>query len=222
MTMRQTSGILLSSAFHSRAELHGTLEDVRKAMADMPGIKLAFTGTRIRYAIQNPKNRNEAEAMVEFAPNCITLRFFFKTPSAYEFKRNFLRFVAILAYLKDLYTVKMCDLYCYVMEALRQEQDTTVPLDGVAAEDLARVRICALGSVNASLSHALSLANARVKEKDKHLASYKEFSKEIIEGLVRRNDKELLNAVDALCAFGVDKGLAGEISLLVAENNGKT
>jgi hypothetical protein len=217
--MQQTCGVLLSSAFHSHAELHGTLEDVRKALANIPGIRLASTGTRIRYAILNPENRNKAEAIAEFATNCVTFRFFFKTPSAYESKRNFLRFVAILAYLKDFYTIKLSDLYCYMVDALQQEQDAMLPTSGNAADDFAKMRMHALGSVNMSLSHKLLLADERLKETDRCISSYKKFCKEFIDGLIRRNGKGSSNTADVLCAFGFDKALADEISILVA---GKT
>jgi hypothetical protein len=217
ITMQQTNGILLSSAFHSRAELHGTLEDVRNELKNIPCIRLTSTGTRIRCAILNHKNSNEAESILELAPNCITFRFFFKTPSAYESKRNFLRFVALLAYLKDLYTIKLSDLYCYIIDALRQEQVANAAPGSKALEDTELKRMRALSSVNASLSHALLCADELIKEKDTNTGLYKAFSKAIIDGLIRQNGKESLTTIDSLCSFGVDKILAEKILNLVFE-----
>jgi hypothetical protein len=89
-------------------------------------------------------------------------------------------------------------------------------------DNLAKERMDALNRVNVSLSHELSLRNARTKEADKKLACYKSFSEEIIQRLVQRSGKEISEGRDVLCALGIDVRLSNEIVLMISGETAET
>lgn len=205
----------MSSTFHARAELHGVLGDVRRVMGHMPNVKLVSTGTRMRYMIQDQENSEEAGAIIEFTSNDITFRFFFKKPNEYEYRYNLLRFLTILAYLKELYTVDLGDIYSYIIEVLRRYDCIIMQQDSGSREEIAKERMEALNDANVSLSHELSRISEQIREMSRRLDSYKAFSKEVIDRLAQRNGKAPSGAGGVLYAIGIDKGLVDEIASLV-------
>jgi hypothetical protein len=190
-------------------------------MSGMPNMRLASTGTIIRYVMRDPKDHNEAGAIAEFTYNDVSLRFLFNVPNPHEYRQNLLKFISILAYLRDVYTVSMCDIYGYVIDALKQDDCITMRQSS-GVDNLAKERMDALNRVNVSLSHELSLRNARTKEADKKLACYKSFSEEIIQRLVQRSGKEISEGRDVLCALGIDVRLSNEIVLMISGETAET
>ena len=215
--MQHDNGVLICSAFHTRAELRGSLSDVRNAMKSVPNVKRASTGTIMRYSIRETGSHKPREAILELAPKEITLTFYFKEPNTAEYKHNLLQFMSILAYLKDFYNVSMGDIYGYVIVALRHE-DYALAREAENAANPPNERIDALNSVNVSLSHELSLKNGRIKTIDGQLTSYRSFSKEVIQKLMARSGSMHTNALEALNAFGIDGNLASEIVSSTSED----
>ena len=215
--MQHGKRTLLSSAFHTRAELHGTLRDVRRSIGSMPNMTPISTGTRLRYAVEGIGVCDGARSVVELTANEITFRFFFEIPDVYDYKRNLLRFLAILAYLKELYTVSLGGIYSYLIEALRQDDCMMVHQGTGSRESTMNGRIEVLNGINVSLSHELSLRSAQIRGMDRKLDSYKAFSKEIIGRLVQRSGKGPSDAISVLSAIGIDKSLADEIASLTSE-----
>ena len=208
--------MLMCSAFHARAELHGSLSNVRTAMKSMPNVEVASTGTIMRFIIRETESPKSALAIMAFTNNDITFTFYFNEPNVSEYKKNLLKFMSILAYLKDFYTINMRDLYAYVIEALRH-CDYMMAREAGSAYDLSKERMNALSGVNISLSHELSLRNARIKAIESELATYRSFSEEVIKKLVQRSNKLPSDAIEILSAIGIDSKLTNAVVPLICE-----
>lgn len=215
----ENDNTLICGAFHARAEPRSSLIDIRNAMKGMPEAKHTSTGTRMLYSIGVAGDRNAPEAMLELAPKGITFTFYFKEPNHRVYKHNLLRFLSILAYLKDEYSVDISEIYGYVIEALRYE-DYTLTQEAASIVYQPNERMDVLNRVNVSLSHELSLKNERIRTMDKQLAAYFSFSKKLIQKLSVSCSSASPNTNEILKIAGIDEGLAKDILLLIDGNIG--
>ncbi len=215
--MQTDNNALICETFHTRAELRSPLSDLRNAMKNMPNVKCTSTGTRMRYSIHEINKHEAHEVTLELTPKEINFTFYLKEPNIQDHKHNLLRFLSILAYLKDVYAISMRDMYAYVIEALRYDNYTPVHKTSNTIYP-SNERMDALNDVNVSLSHELSLKNECIKKMEKQLAICLSFSKEIIQKLSPRSDNASSNYGEVLNTAGIDKGLASEILSLISED----
>lgn len=215
--MQTDNNVLICETFHTRAELRSPLSDLKNVMKNMPNVKCASTGTRMRYSIREINKQEAREVILELAPREINFMFYLKEPNIQDHKHNLLRFLSILAYLKDVYTINMRDMYAYVIEALRYDNYTSTRETSNTIYP-SNERMDALNDVNVSLSHELSLKNECIKKTDKQLAICLSFSKEIIQKLSPRNNNASSNYGEFLNVAGIDKNLASEILSLISED----
>lgn len=208
----QGNRLQLSSCFYVRARLDSGMAAVRRLLDDFPCLKLRASGTKLIYSIiESPPNG--PAPLLEFCHESVALRFFFARPSRSEYAGNFTKFLSILAYLKDLYSVDFAGLYGYVIEAIHNGWSFTA-LESAESGDLRNLRIGELSKANAALSAEFVALASSKRKLDEKVRVYQKFVSEVLEHV--QSSQEGVPGQQTLLS-GIDPATARTVFSLMAE-----
>jgi hypothetical protein len=195
--------------------LDSNLAAVRNALSSFRCLRLHSSGTRLVYTIADAVKRGN-EPLLELCRDSISLRFFFAKPDRGEYTNNLLRFLSILAYLKELYSIDFTGVYSYVIEALRNSWSFSV-LEDRPRDDVLSQRIDALSGVNATLSHEFVVLSREKRKLEKRVQAYRRFCAEVLEKASSAGGTGEAGQHAVLYSLGVDNAAISAIASLLAE-----
>lgn len=205
---------LLSSCFHARVQLNSSLAEVKKVLDAFRCLDLRSYGTRLIYAVSGAGEKNTP--VLELCKDSVSLRFFFMKPDRREYTDNLLRFLAILAYLRGLYSMDFYEIYDYVVEALHNNWSFS-SLDGKPLDEITEQQIVSLSRSNAVLSHEFVKLLYEKRRLERRIGTYKNFCAEVIERASGTGVKNEMRKNAILSSMGVDSATINEVDALLAE-----
>ena len=152
---------------------------------------------------------------MELTDNYLSFRFFFEKQDYSIYNDNLLGFLSVIAFLADLYEIKISSVYGYIVEALGQNWINTVKDQAQIINGL-RDRVRSLNESNCLLSHQLIGASRRNKRIFLDLTTYEEFSKQILDRIKQQNAGRLENNDVILTRLGIDFELVKKVEVSLA------
>ncbi|MDE1850236.1 MAG: hypothetical protein KGH54_00370 [Candidatus Micrarchaeota archaeon] len=101
-----------------RAELKGRFADLAEALGAYPNLQLCSKGTELKYAIDCGINLY----LFTFGRSHIVEEVFSTDSPVYHLRDALLRMLSVMAYLGDLYAVRIESIFPYLIAALREKQ----------------------------------------------------------------------------------------------------
>lgn len=171
---------LYSTSFAASAELKCDFGLLEKTLEELPALRKISYGSALTYKVLEHAHVQEDDAEISFGRHSVEYKTFFRMNESSNYRKNLLKFMSIIVYVKDLYSVDFSSIYGYIIEALRVE-DIVQGLEGGLKST--EERITALNETNVKLAHALidkenesALLNMKISEYD---SFFKEFSRSI-------------------------------------------
>ena len=158
----------LCSSFTVKARIKCSYHTLKASLLQLCYLKPLSTGTELVYVVQLEENSSD-NPILRLSRGFISFKFFFSSPSAVGYAKNFAMFSSILGYLVDSYEVRMESIYGYMAEiAIRG----TPLADMGSNQNLSMMdrQVSAFTAVNCSLAHELVQLS---KERSKLLSELK-------------------------------------------------
>ncbi len=186
-------------------------------LASLPNAKLVSKKGEPKYLLKDRNNDTANYSILQLGQKKITLSNYCERTNSQDKTLALLRFLAILAYLKDLCNPRVGSLYREISEALAtsvliNKNDTALTLS-----DMENRRIDVLSNSNIVLSGQLRRMNAINIDIKSQNYTYKSFCKEVLDKL-SKNNQNFNNIATALKNLGVSDDSTKNILLLLSKN----
>lgn len=199
--MRKKSGVKqeLCASFYAAAKLNCTLAELKRRMLLFPDTRILADGLTIRCSVGG--------SLLDFRSDGITYSYYFESESKRNKGTNMVKFLSILAYLKELYEVRIDCMYDPLLEVIG---DSLLLLhDGNGYDETEKERIRSLSGSNTALSRELLSLYKRKEEIERQAGILGEFSKSIIEKFSNGASKERTKEI--LLKAGVSEQLCDDV-----------
>lgn len=167
-----------NTSFYLDAILKRDITELKDRLNEPKYIMRVQDDNLLRYAILDGAGTHKG--FIEFANDHICLRFFFEKQDPLQYKNNLLMLISLIVFLKDIYEVKLDNIYGYITEALVQNWENIIKDQSKSIEEL-KERVDILNESNCSLSYRLIALSRENKKASMDSALYKEFSKNILD-----------------------------------------
>jgi hypothetical protein len=217
VTYKNTKQVF-SSTFYAAVTLKGTLPDVEGTLRNNPALKQVSKGTSLKYELCGEGKKGIPGDLIEFRKDAVVMTYFFNKPALEKNISSLLKFLAVLAYLKDLFAVDAGSIYQYIIDSLRN----SVPILAPTAALQSRVennRIEALSKINISLSHEVRRQSSMNLALYEDIKRYRAFSKEVMEKLTS-DSQYSSDPYLVFRKYGMDEKLVHDVKHLVTKEEG--
>lgn len=202
---------VLGSTFRASCKLKTDLATVKTQIGCLPCLKLISSEGRLKYALFE-QSKDISNAHVEFSDKEVVFRFYFKKPSGSEYNINLLKFLSLLAYLRDFYEVELASIYSYLIESLRNNWHFIPNTKEIKENEELFEKLDSLNDANITISQELFKLEREKNTVENKLALYKSFVSEIINRLPKKPGKSDTDSYfDALISIGMEKQQINEI-----------
>jgi hypothetical protein len=167
---QKPDGQLAKSSFRTAAKLTSDFTTLRKRLGSNPALHIVSSGTRIKGILRDIQQEGGLHE-IEFSQFYIAYTYYFTKPSKRTYSENLAKFIAILQFTSDLYTIGFNDLYQYVLEGIDYGVASTEKAKDQVTVRRLEEKVETLGMINISLSQkviALTEQYGQVIERERY------------------------------------------------------
>ncbi len=190
-----------SDVIRVNAKLKVKVEELKKRLNAFPFAK-AVEGTEIKYRICRPGKEKTELMILECTKEEINLGFYFDEKSKPGKTLNLLRFMSLLAYLKDCYEVTLGELYEPLVESISYA--AVIKYKPYIEMEQNNELLDSLGVHNLALANKINEMEGSMHKLEDELFVYKDFTRQVLERFTMKGDMH----GDFL---GIDEGLRSKI-----------
>ena len=190
--------------------------NARNLMDSFPGAKMLSEGVRLRYLLSG-----KGENILELGRSTIVFSFSSEKPNKQERNENFVKLLAILGYLKNVYDVKLESLYGEIIDAIESASFLPRKEKKSEQEELLVRRITEISTVNSSIAHEMMKQKRRISELEQSERLFARFCYELIDRLSHERLDSEEKIVTALSKLEIEGELVENISKRLLKFNNK-
>lgn len=202
--------IILFSSFIVSGKLKSEFGELTKILEKTPSFRNIRDSNSIVFEILSGNKQKIKNPIIEFKTGQIKYTFYYERANALLYTVNLKQFLAILAYLSEIYVVDLSTLYGYLIEALQNSYPKPNEIDKIVYSRFYN-KISALSDVNLALSHEIKNFFAIDIENKKIIETYTLFCSQVLNNFSHQNN---IDARVLAMKLGVDDLLLTKVNQL--------
>lgn len=206
----------LNSSFIIRAELNVSIQVLAKIIQKLPYVTLKYPPDTIEYIMCD--NFYDISTAVCFFRDKIVLKYSFDRASLHNYVLNLTRLITILAYLDNVYEIKLESIYQYIIEGLRRSTEEVQNVNQIINGNMLLRRIIVLNDLNIALSFKLLSLEKKISKLNPQLSLLKDFSSDVVENAHSKSKSVDSTKKTITMVLGVKPELYTKILELLAED----